>query len=772
MTPEAAPADNRRSTRLVGGVGSSSGAPGVPARGGFLGWLFGSRALPLPGIADFDLSDVQNGADWTNFLKEPPPETLGERSGICCSGGGIRAASFCLGGLEALQEANLFAKTDYLSAVSGGGYIAVAHAALLGLTRRHADATDAATLEKSLTDLPPWSLDAPETVNLRNHTTYLAPNLNGRVWGLAVTVYGAIEHLLPFAALIVILGVLYGSLLTVFPRLTFAGNAAAPTFDLTLLLVSLIACGGALVFAALLVFSRQSLGRGVTRKLTAHWTGIYAALEVWAVRIVLLAMLSAVLLCLVPLLFAHISDEWHRLLAILGGNLSLAAVLSLLTRGSQVASSTTVRRVIVIVAAYVAGPLVLAVAFLLMAYVAASRGVDWSGFGPPFWILISLAYLIVVWLFDDEVVGAMHILYRERLSTAFIRYRTVSGPQIATDEPPWDEAVNFAPRGYEGMPRLVVCAAVNVADDVVPPGRFAGSFTFEQDFSGGPLTGYVRTSALQEAAGDGVLTLPAMMAISGAAFSPLMGRTTRPGWRVLFALFDVRLGVWLPNPRCLGGYLTAREIRRYEPSPDDLALPLTPRAQSRGAIHRFQKPGPPRRWYRPGWSYALREAFGLNSLHLPYVYVTDGGHFENLGLVELLRRGCTQIICFDASEDGKQPLTALGQAIALARDELGVDISIDTKPIWPGSAHDPSDSRLAQSMVAQGTVTYPNGRKGRLIFVKNHLPVDAPRDVLSYAETDHNFPFDTTLNQFFDDQRFDAYRELGYFGGQHAAAMA
>ncbi|HXL62659.1 MAG TPA: hypothetical protein VN959_18640, partial [Mycobacterium sp.] len=242
--------------------------------------------------------------------------------------------------------------------------------------------------------------------------------------------------------------------------------------------------------------------------------------------------------------------------------------------------------------------------------------------------------------------------------------------------------------------------------------------------------------------------------------------------RVLFALFDVRLGVWLPNPRCLGGYLTASEIRRYQGSRRGMAVQRKKLARSRSPIHRFKKGGPPRRWYRPGWSYALREAFGLNSLRLPYVYVTDGGHFENLGLVELLRRGCTQIICYDASEDGKQPLTALGQAIALARDELGVDISIDTRPIWPGSARDPSDSRLAQSMLAQGTITYPNDRKGRLIFVKNHLPVDAPRDVLSYAETDLNFPFDTTLNQFFDDQRFDAYRELGYFGGQRAAAMA
>ncbi len=128
-------------------------------------------------------------------------------------------------------------------------------------------------------------------------------------------------------------------------------------------------------------------------------------------------------------------------------------------------------------------------------------------------------------------------------------------------------------------------------------------------------------------------------------------------------------------------------------------------------------------------------------------------------------------MCFDASEDGAKPLTALGQAIALARDELGIDITLQTKYIWPGSANSKLDARYSQTMVACGRITYPNGRTGTLILVKNHLPQDAPRDVLSYAETDASFLFDSTLNQFFDDQRFDAYRALGEHGGKQAAAL-
>jgi len=561
--------------------------------------------------------------------------------------------------------------------------------------------------------------------------------------------YGGLLHFLPFAALTIVLATAYGWLLRVLPSVQL--QVTHPTLNSGLLLATTVwGCCLGLAIAAVLIAFHDGFGR--------KFGGLNAVLEVWSVRIVALAFAGGIFLCLVPIVFTQIRYDWHRLTAVLFGDVSLAVLIQFLARASRVAASTAWRRVAILVASYFAGPLVLGVAFLLMAYVAAARGIDWPAFGPAMWAWASLAFLIAISLFDDEVCGPLHILYRERLSTAFIRFRTRHNASIVTAEPAWRAPIKFTEMEMEGMPELVVCASVNVADDVVPPGRFAGSFTFEKTKSGGPLTGYVATTTLQLFAGEAVLTLPAMMAIAGAAFSPLMGRTTRPGWRLLFALFDVRLGVWLPNPRKLGGHVTASEVRRED-------------GPYRREGSRFSKDRPPRTALRPGWSYALREAFGLNSLALNYVYVTDGGHWENLGLVELLRRGCTRIVCFDASEDREQPLTALGQAIALARDELGVAIAIDTKPIWPGSAQSALDRRYARSMVATGIITYPNGTHGQLILVKNHLPADAPRDVLAYAETDSSFPFDSTLNQFFDDQRFDAYRALGEHGGKRAAAL-
>jgi hypothetical protein len=521
------------------------------------------------------------------------------------------------------------------------------------------------------------------------------------------------------------------------------------------------------------------------RKAARGSDGAYAAFQLWSVRLASLGVTIGVLLCLAPLLLARIGDNVRLLSGLTGAELGLIPLLMRAAAKAPTAAST-VKRAVTLIAAYIAGPLVLVVGFLLMALLSVSRGVRWDGFDTGMWVIASAAFLLFVGLFDDEVRAPLHILYRERLSTAFIRQRAV-GPdhqRITTEERPWTEAIRFSDLDLRGMPKLIVCASVNVNDDVVPPGRFVGSFTFEQDRCGGPLTEYVPTEVIERAAGDSVLTLPGMMAISGAAFSPLMGRTTRPGWRLLQALFDVRLGMWLPNPRWLPGLETARG-RCAEPLERSAIVRSLTRSTSRFIRPATAEGDPPasrvrtpRAWLRPGWSYLLREAFGGNSVRLPYVYVTDGGHWENLGLVELLRRGCTRIVCFDASEDHDQPLSALGQAITLAKDELDVTVEVDVHELWPGSAkdppHDPKDPRHPRrclSMVARGRIRYPDGRLGCLIVVKNHLPMDAPIDVRTYAESDPHFPMDSTLDQFVDDQRFDAYRSLGHHGARQAAAI-
>src|SRR5207244_154531 len=141
---------------------------------------------------------------------------------------------------------------------------------------------------------------------------------------------------------------------------------------------------------------------------------------------------------------------------------------------------------------------------------------------------------------------------------------------------------------------------------------------------------------------------------------PEMGKyqRTRGPLRFLLALANVRLGVWLPKPKFLG------DFARYSPK--------------RG-----------RRI--PGLSYLLlHEMFGLTHARDRFAYVTDGGHYDNLGLVELLRkdRQCDLVWCIDASGDQIDTFSTLGGALAMAETELHVSVQMD-----PVQAMAPPDSK-------------------------------------------------------------------------------
>lgn len=231
-------------------------------------------------------------------------------------------------------------------------------------------------------------------------------------------------------------------------------------------------------------------------------------------------------------------------------------------------------------------------------------------------------------------------------------------------------------------------------------------------------------------------SLPAAVAMSGAAISPSMGKMTKWPFRFLLALANLRLGVWVPNPRWVSN-MKKRERR-------DLAL--------------FGRPRP---------AYLLNELLGRNRVRAKYLYVTDGGHYENLGLVELLRRGCTEIYCFDAS--GGQGFEVLGDAIALARSELGVSIEVRAEAferLFPDATSDEAEANTIELKF-----NYSGGTAGRLIYARNVLTAQAPWDARAYHEVDSSFPHDTTADQLYTDQKFEAYRVLGERAGKNAATL-
>jgi hypothetical protein len=186
------------------------------------------------------------------------------------------------------------------------------------------------------------------------------------------------------------------------------------------------------------------------------------------------------------------------------------------------------------------------------------------------------------------------------------------------------------------------------------------------------------------------------------------------------------------------------------------------------------------RYARPRPFYLLCELLGLNRVNAKYLYVSDGGHYENLGLVELLRRGCTEIYCLDASgvgADGAE-FESIGEAITLARSELGVEIKFAGEDVKKAGEKDedspsPADmvpdekTHFAKDDVVTAEIKFPpteegkEGAVGSLVYVRNAMTETVPWDVRAHHQADPRFPNNSTVDQLYTDQKFEAYRVLG-----------
>jgi len=157
-----------------------------------------------------------------------------------------------------------------------------------------------------------------------------------------------------------------------------------------------------------------------------------------------------------------------------------------------------------------------------------------------------------------------------------------------------------------------------------------------------------------------------------------------------------------------------------------------------------------------------------------YVELSDGGHFENLGLYELVRRRVDTMIVSDASADPKLSFASLANAVERVRVDFGVSIDFEDVPLGgllPGSAKNGPESEkynLAKRGYAVGTITYPEvlgveaEKEGMIVYIKPVLTPGLTADILGYKDANEEFPHETTADQFFDEEQFEAYRELGY----------
>ena len=245
------------------------------------------------------------------------------------------------------------------------------------------------------------------------------------------------------------------------------------------------------------------------------------------------------------------------------------------------------------------------------------------------------------------------------------------------------------------------------------------------------------------------------VAISSAAVSPAMGRVRVGPARMLLAFANVRLGVWMPNPR----YLSLLESQP-DATEGDAAEGHKPKAELTAHLHTAVPPLGPVGYPRTGLGYLFKELFGLHDLTDPFLYLTDGGHWDNTGLVELLRNEeIREVICIDADSGPLDATSSLGKAIDLAPLECGVKIGVNLEPLRAEQRRTNAPD-FAERSVTIGFLE-GKGRFGVLWYAKPALTRNMPQPLLGYRETHHDFPTIATLDQFFDISTYVAYRDLG-----------
>jgi hypothetical protein len=366
-------------------------------------------------------------------------------------------------------------------------------------------------------------------------------------------------------------------------------------------------------------------------------------------------------------------------------------------------------------------------------------------------VAFMLVIAIVGWvlgLFINTNRFSLHYYWRNRMMRAYLGVSRDQDERDDTRNKFTDFDLKDNVQMYElkhQKPMHVVNVTLNLAggDKLEWQDRKAESFTISPLHSGSYWLGY-RDS--ERYGGDDGISLATSVAISGAAASPNMGyMMTSPVVRFIMTLFNVRLGFWLGNPR--------------KPT--------------------FDHDSPT---YSVGPIFA--EALGLTDDKSPYVYLSDGGHFDNFGLYEMILRRCRFIIVSDASTDPSYCFESLAYAIRQVRVDFGVPIELRKnhtgKDDCPCASdrisrmHFDKDPDKPNKYCAVFDIRYscvdkkpkdseesPETYDGVLIYIKPSLDGSEPADVLNFHESDDAFPQDTIVDQWFGEAQFESYRMLG-----------
>jgi len=338
---------------------------------------------------------------------------------------------------------------------------------------------------------------------------------------------------------------------------------------------------------------------------------------------------------------------------------------------------------------------------------------------------------LLLWLYNCFCVNvnriSMHSFYRDRLSRAFLL--RPEGPDGAAPVASADDLPLSQLGGpFSAAPYHLINTALNLHGSDISQlrERKTSPFLLAQRFCGCEFTGYCKTESLE--AMDPGLNLGAAMAISAAAASPNMGTIAVRPLTFLLALLNIRLNYWLPHPN---------------------------RVERRSWRHRLL-------YSRLGLLYLLAEALGNVDERAAFINCSDGGHIENLGAYELLKRRCHTIVCVDGEADPSFHFPAFATLQRYAEIDFGARIEMDFKALYPGQ------DGISAAHHAVGRIIYSEGEIATLIYLKLSYTGDEAEYLRFYKRRSPAFPHESTADQFFGETQFEVYRALG----AHIAAGA
>jgi hypothetical protein len=375
----------------------------------------------------------------------------------------------------------------------------------------------------------------------------------------------------------------------------------------------------------------------------------------------------------------------------------------------------------------------------------------------PFWVpTLVLVGLVVVGLIMARSINtnrfSLHAMYRARLIRTYLGASRVpkrkGDPFTGFDE---EDNLDMCKLRYDKdderlrPPFHIINVALNLVagQNLAWQERKASSFSISALHAGTRDLGYRITSLEEDKAdatkriygGEKGISLGTAMTISGAAASPNMGYHSSPAIAFMMTLFNIRLGWWLGNPGESGKHSFYRDVPKWAVKP------------------------------------IFDELLGNTDDKNDYVYLSDGGHFENLGLYEMVLRRNRFIVVSDAGCDQTCTLDDLGNAIRKIRIDLGIPIEFSTDFKNRARSSDPqvpkgqywAFGRILYSHIDSKDREPDPAYDGLLLYIKPGVYGGEPQDVYNYATANKEFPHESTSDQFFNESQFESYRALGQY---------